>query len=68
VLLFSFFKEIGSGGHTNSHGHPQFLNPLAIRSKSALGGSSKAGTNLGVCASPLRTAEGLALARFPSTE
>jgi hypothetical protein len=24
VFLFSFFEKIGSGGHTNSHGHPHF--------------------------------------------
>ena len=23
-LLFSFLKQIGSGGHTNSYGHPHF--------------------------------------------
>jgi hypothetical protein len=24
MLLFSFLKQIGSRGHTNSHGHPHF--------------------------------------------
>jgi hypothetical protein len=24
VLLFSFLKQVGSGGHTNPHGHPHF--------------------------------------------
>jgi hypothetical protein len=24
VLLFSFLKQVSSGGHTNSHGHPHF--------------------------------------------
>src|SRR5208282_637724 len=42
--------------------------PLAIRRKSALGGSSNAGTNLGVCASRFAQSEVLPLARFPSLE
>src|SRR5258708_3307337 len=41
---------------------------LAIRWKPALGGSLRAGTNLGVCASPLGKSAGLSLARFPSLE
>jgi hypothetical protein len=24
MLLFSFLKQVGSGGHTNPHGHPHF--------------------------------------------
>jgi hypothetical protein len=25
VLLFSFFKQVGPGGHTKPHGHPHFF-------------------------------------------
>jgi hypothetical protein len=24
MLLFSFFVQVGPGGHTNPHGHPHF--------------------------------------------
>ena len=25
VFLFAFFEQVGSGGHTNPHGHPNFF-------------------------------------------
>jgi hypothetical protein len=65
MLLFSFLKQVGSGGHTNPHGDPHFTT-IGNRWKSASGGSWNAGTNLGVCAKPFGDSDLLPLARFLS--
>jgi hypothetical protein len=65
VLLFSLLKQVGSGGHTNPHGHPHFSfvgDQVEVRVRRV----KERGTNLGVFAKPFE--DSLPLARFLSLE